>query len=109
MQIQQEITHLVDAVNSEAKGGVIRLRNEDFSRLEAIVQAHPDIWPTGLVDALTLLDRKLRWGSVDRSAIPSPLLDFFDDTYKRDLDPIALARQIGQDIHAGCAECECKC
>jgi hypothetical protein len=109
MQTREEIIHLVDAINQEAKGDGLRLRDEDHTKLERLVQSHPEVWPSGLADTLTALRKRLQGHSIDREAIPSPLLDFFDRTYKRDLDPMALARQIGQEMHAACEDCGCKC
>jgi len=106
---REEITALVGAINEEALGARIRLVEAEYLALEAILEEYPEVWPAGLADTFKLLQQKLRWETIDRDAIPASLLDFFDEKYRRDLDPMALARQIGRDISAGCAECECKC
>lgn len=109
MQIRTEIAELVRTLNAEPRAEPLRLREEDYDSLEAILQRHPDLWPTALADTLLALRRKLRWETIDRGSLPEPLLPFFDDTFRRNLDPMALARTIGQDLCSSCAECECRC
>lgn len=110
MQTREEIANLVLALNEASLGSPsLRLREEEYAQLEAILQIHPDIWPTGLADTFQLFMQKLRFEEVDRQAIPKPLIDFFDDKYQRDLDPMALARHIGHEIRSSCEECGCKC
>ncbi len=109
MQTRMEIAALVGALNEEAPGRSLRLQDEELDQLEAILQENPEVWPVGLADTFTLLQRKLRMESIDRQLIPAPLLDFFDGKFQRDLDPMALARHIGQDICASCSDCGCRC
>jgi len=109
LQTREEIADIVSAINGEAVGATIRLRDEEYEILEGILHEHPEVWPAGLADTFKLLQQKLRWENIERQDIPESLLDFFDDKYMRDLDPMALARQIGCEISAGCAECECRC
>lgn len=107
METRGEITALVEALNEAS--GYLRLREEELDQLEALLEENPEVWPTGLVETFTLLQRKLRWESIDRRQIPGPLLDFFDAKFQRDLDPMALARQLGQDLCASCSDCGCRC
>lgn len=109
MQTRNEIAEMVNALNAEGRVGPLRLREDDYDSLEAILQRYPELWPTALADTLLALCRKLCWETVDRGALPEPLLPFFDDTFRRNLDPMALARTIGQDLCSSCAECECRC
>jgi len=109
VQLRDEISDLVRAINEDSPGTVIRMRESEFAYLESILRGHPELWPMGLIDTLKLLRRKLRWETVDKSIIPDSLLDFFDEKFRRDLDPMALARNIGQDICTSCGECECRC
>ena len=107
--MREEIAALVGALREEPLGRGLSLREAEYAELEALLGEHPEIWPNGLVDTLRLLQRKLRWESIDRQGIPGPLLGFFDAKFRRDLDPMALARNIGQDLCASCSECECRC
>jgi hypothetical protein len=109
MQTRMEIAALVGALNEEARGQDLRLGEEELDQLEAILQGNPEVWPVGLAETFTLLRRKLRWESIDRQMIPAPLVDFFDGKFQRDLDPMAMARHIGQDICAACSDCGCRC
>ena len=108
MTLRDEITTMVQALEWKDAAPVLRLRAEDVTRLEGILQSHPDLWPVGVADTLSLLRQKLRWEPVDRSAVPDPLVDLFDDLFRRDLDPLAMARQMGQELHA-CQDCGCRC
>ena len=85
------------------------MRDEEFAQLETILSGHPEVWPVGLADTFDLLRRKLRFESIDRQVIPLSLVAFFDEKFCRDLDPMALARQIGQDICSSCSDCGCRC
>lgn len=105
MQTRDEIASLVQAIST----GPLRLRDEEYAELETTLRLHPEIWPTGLADTFDQLQRKLRWENADRQRIPDSLLDFFDQKFKRDLDPVGLARQIAHEISGSCAECECRC
>lgn len=109
MHMRTEIADLVCALNEGTPDRDLPLREEELDQLEAILRESPEVWPVGLVDTFTLLRRKLRWESIDRQQIPGPLLDFFDGKYQRDLDPMALARHIGQDICSACSDCGCRC
>jgi len=109
MQTRAEILELASAVGGEAFGNAICLQEKELVQLETILGGHPEVWPIGMADTFKLLQRKLRWESVDRQIIPEPLLDFFDEKFRRDLDPMALARSIGQDLCSSCSECECRC
>lgn len=109
MQTRAEIAELVRALDAESRVEPLPLREEDYDDLAAILQRHPDLWPTALADTLLALRRKLRWETIDRDSLPEPLLPFFDDTFRRNLDPMAFARTIGQDLRSSCAECECRC
>jgi len=109
MQTRTEINDLVRAINEASSGTSIRLRENELVLLEGFLREHPELWPVGLADTFALLKRKLRWETIDRQAIPQVLLDFFDEQYRRDLDPMALARNIGQDICGSCADCGCRC
>ena len=109
MLTREEITNLVLAINEEVHGGSIYLREEEYTQLEAILCAHPEVWPVGLVDTFKMLQRKLQWETIDRQAIPESLIDFFDEKFKRDLDPVSLAQHIGHDICSACEDCGCRC
>jgi hypothetical protein len=109
MLTREEIANLVLAINAEAFGNSLRLQDEDFTQLKAILEAHPEVWPVGLADTFKLLQLKLHWQNIDRQAIPESLIDFFDEKFNRDLDPMALARQIGHEICTACEECSCRC
>lgn len=109
MQTRMEIAELVGALNANAHGQSLHLRDEELDQLEIILSGNPEVWPIGLVDTFALLQRKLRWESIDRQEIPGPLLDFFDGKFQRDLDPMALARHIGQDLCGSCSDCGCRC
>lgn len=109
MQIRTEIKDLVHAINEASPGTSIRLQEDELARLEGLLHEHPECWPVGLADTFALLKRKLRWETIDRKAIPEALRDFFDEQFRRDLDPMALARNIGQDICGSCADCGCRC
>jgi hypothetical protein len=109
MQTRMEIEALVGALNEAARGQDLRLGEDELDQLEAILQGNPEVWPVGLADTFGLLRRKLRMESIDRQLIPEPLLGFFDDKFQRDLDPMALARHIGQDLCAVCSDCGCRC
>jgi hypothetical protein len=109
MQTREEIEALVKAVNEDTFSPSLRLREEELGQLESALARNPELWPIGLVDTFTLLQRKLCWESIDRQRIPEPLLGFFDEKFQRDLDPMALARHIGQDICTSCADCGCRC
>jgi hypothetical protein len=109
MQTRAEITDLVNAINEESPGNSIRLREDEFAQLETVLRGHPEVWPIGLVDTFTLLQQKLRWKSIDRQIIPDSLLGFFDEKFRRDLDPMSLARNIGQDICRACSDGGCRC
>jgi hypothetical protein len=109
MQMRAEISDLVSAINQDSLGSSIRMRDQELAQLEAILGEHPEIWPMGLIDALKWLQRKLRWESIDNPALPAPLWDFFDQKFRRDLDPMAFAMNIGRDLGASCGECECRC
>jgi len=109
MGTREEIEALLTAVNEEASVITLRLRDEEYRELEQILKVHPEAWPIGLADTFKLLKQRLSWEPIDRSLIPSFLIDFFDIKFKQDLDPMAMARSIGRDIHGSCAECECKC
>lgn len=109
MQTRLEIVALVDALNEEVPDPGLRLREEELDQLEAILRGNPEVWPVGLLDTLALLRRKLRWESIDRQLIPGALLAFFDGKFQRDLNPMALARHIGQDLCASCSDCGCRC
>jgi hypothetical protein len=106
---REEIANLVGAINEEALGASIHLQEEEYTKLEAILAAYPEVWPGGLADTLKLLRRKLRWETIDRQAIPESLVGFFHEKFKRDLDPMALAREIGHEICSACEECSCRC
>ena len=109
MGIREEITSLVDAMGGVGGDAGIRLRDEECAQLEGILLAHPEIWPVALADTFQLLQRRLRWEDIDRHAIPASLIDFFDDKVMRDMDPMALARAIGREIHSSCEDCSCRC
>lgn len=109
MQTRTEIKDLVHAINEASPGTSIRLQENELALLEGLLREHPEFWPVGLADTFALLKRKLRWETIDRQAIPEALRDFFDEQYRRDLDPMALARNIGQDICGSCADCGCRC
>ena len=109
MQMRAEISDLVRAVNEDSLGKGIQLREPELAQLETLLGAHPELWPIGLMDALKWLQRKLRWESVDGRDIPESLADFVDEKFRRDLDPLAFARNIGRDICSSCADCECRC
>lgn len=109
MEVREEIETLVGAINEAAFGTRIHLRDEEYTQLEAVIRAHPEVWPAGLADTFQLLQQKLRWETIDRQAIPVSLIDFFDEKFKRDLDPMAMARNIGHDIGVACEECSCRC
>jgi hypothetical protein len=109
MQMRAEISDLVRAINEDSMGIRLQLRDQEFTQLETILGGHPEVWPMGLIDTFKLLQRKLRWESIDKQTIPESLLDFFDEKFRRDLDPMALARNIGQDICSSCGDCECRC
>jgi len=109
MQTRAEITDIVRAINAESPGASVRLQDEDLAQLESILQAHPELWPMGLVDTFKLLQGKLRLESIERKAIPEALVDFFDQKFRRDVDPMALARQMGQDLCSSCEDCGCRC
>lgn len=109
MRMRAEIMELVRALDGEFPAAALALRDEELAELEAILRGHPEVWPVGLVDTFRQLRRKLRWESIDRTTIPAPLVDFFDAKFRRDLDPMALARHIGQDLCASCQDCTCRC
>lgn len=109
MQTRTEINDLVHAINEATSGTSIRLQESELAQLEVLLREHPEVWPVGLADTFNLLRRKLRWETIDRQVIPEALLDFFDEKYRRDLDPMALALHIGQDICGSCADCGCRC
>jgi hypothetical protein len=109
MEMRTEIEALVQGLNQDLPRSRLRLREEELARLEALLLADPNLWPVGLADTFRLLQRKLRMEPVDRQAIPPALLDFFDRKFRRDLDPMALARHIGEDICTSCADCTCRC
>ena len=109
MQLRADISALARALNEEVPGNLIQLSDEDLAQLEAVLARHPDVWPMGLVDAFKALQRKLRWENVDPGAVPACLTAFFQEKFRRDLDPMALARTIGREIRSSCSECECRC
>ena len=109
MQNRAEIVDLVRAVNEEPLGKSICMQDEEITQLETILNEHPEVWPVGLADTFDLLRRKLCFESIDRQIIPGPLVAFFDEKFRRDLDPMALARRIGQDICSSCSDCGCRC
>lgn len=109
MSVREEIAGLVEALNERPSGARIRLTDGECTLLAAVIDAHPEVWPVGIADTLVLLQRKLRWEDIDRHAIPEPLLAFFDEKFRRDLDPMAMARAIGCEISAGCDACGCRC
>ncbi|HNX31768.1 MAG TPA: hypothetical protein PKM35_09185 [Holophaga sp.] len=109
MGMQAEIVDLVRAINEEAPAAHIHLRDEELAELETLLRGHPKIWPVGLVDTFRLLKRRLCWETIDRRAVPEPLMDFFDAKFSRDLDPMAMARAIGCELAAGCDACGCRC
>lgn len=109
MLTREEITNLVLAINEAPRSVSIRLRDEEYTQLESILCAHPEVWPIGVADTFKMLQQKLQWETIDRQAIPESLIDFFDDKFMRDLDPMALARQIGGEICTACEECSCRC
>jgi hypothetical protein len=109
MQMRAELGELAEAVNQDLPGSRLRLREDELDELEALLQTQPQLWPVGLADTFRLLQRKLRMEPIDRQAIPPALLDFFDRKFRRDLDPMALARHIGEDICTACADCTCRC
>ena len=109
MQMRVQILDVLHAINEDSLEDGIRIGEEELAQLETILNIHPEIWPMGLIDTFKLLQQKLRWESIDRQMIPESLLDFFDEKFRRDLDPMALAKSIGQDLCTSCAECECRC
>jgi hypothetical protein len=109
MQMRIEISEVLRAINEDSLKDSIRIGEDELAQLQTIVNKHPEVWPMGLINTFKLLQRKLRWESIDRQMIPAALLDFFDDKFRRDLDPMALARSIGQDLCTSCADCECRC
>jgi len=109
MQMQGEISDLVRAINEEAPGVRLHVSGAELSELETLLHVHPEIWPLGLVDMFRLLKRRLCWETIDRRAVPEPLVDFFDAKFSRDLDPMAMARAIGCELAAGCDACGCRC
>lgn len=109
MLTREEITTLVEALNGATLEAGMQLREEEYLQLETVVRVHPEVWPVGLADTFQLLQRKLRWQTIDRGMIPEPLLQFFDEKFRRDLDPMALARNLGHDLGAACEECSCRC
>lgn len=109
MSVREEIAGLVEALNERPSGAWIRLTDEECTLLETVIGAHPEVWPVGIADSLVQLQRRLRWEDIDRRAVPEPLLDFFDEKFRRDLDPMAMARAIGCEIAAGCDACGCRC
>lgn len=109
MGLRTEIEALLNAINGEPAPIKLQMRDEEFVLLEGVLALHPEAWPIGLSDTLRLLRQKLNWEPVDLDLIPEFLKAFFEAKFKRDLDPMALARNIGGDIHGTCAECECKC
>ena len=109
MQTRTELSDLVRAINEDFSGTALRMQEQEFAQLEIILGRHPELWPIGLLDTFKLLQRKLRWEPIDRQRIPDSLLDFFDQKFRRDLDPMALAWNLGQDICTSCGDCECRC
>ena len=109
MPMREEILALVRALNEDAPGTPIRLGEAECVELEGILGRHPEVWPLGLVDALQHLRRRLRWETGDAEAVPACLAGFIAATFRRELDPLALARTIGRDLGAACGECECRC
>ncbi len=109
MHTRDEIRDLVNAINEESSSQTIRLRDEEFAQLETVLRGHPEVWPVGIVDTFALLQQKLHWESIDRQMIPESLLDFFDEKFRRDLNPMAMAQHIGHDICAACSDCGCRC
>jgi hypothetical protein len=104
-----EILNVLHAINEDSLADSIRIGEGELAQLETILNINPEIWPIGLIDTFKLLQRKLRWEPIDRRKIPEPLLGFFDEKFRRDLDPMALAKSIGQDLCTSCADCECRC
>lgn len=109
MQARVEVMALVKAVNEGAAVQKLALGDEEYRQLERILGQHPEVWPTGVVDTLQALQRRLHWEDVAMDEIPVPLQVFFEDKFRRDLDPMAMARRIGQDICSSCSDCGCRC
>lgn len=100
---------IVCAINEEAFGIDILIKDHEYDQLEEIVRAHPELWPVGLADTIRLLQKKLNMENIDRQFIPGPLINFFDEKFKLDVDPLLLAKQIGHEICNSCEGCGCKC
>lgn len=106
MRARDEIRDLALAINRD---GRLALREEDLDRIEALLGRHPELWPNGVADTLVALQRRLNWEAFDRESVPGVLQAFFDETFRRDLDPMAMARDIGRDLCGSCSDCGCRC
>jgi hypothetical protein len=109
MLLGEEIKDLLDGINQEGRGPALGLDPGECEQLEAVVRRHPDLWPAGLAGMFLALRRRLDCDPAGREEVPGPLLDFFDAKFRRDLDPMTLARRIGSDIHGACEDCTCRC
>ncbi|HWQ10786.1 MAG TPA: hypothetical protein VN436_16815 [Holophaga sp.] len=109
MGARADIRDLAQAINRGGRYGRLALRDEDLDTLEDILGRHPELWPNGVADTLVALQRRLGWEAFERGSVPEVLLAFFDETFRRDLDPMAMARDIGRDLCDSCSDCGCRC